>query len=198
MTCVDTVPARAVESYGIRQSGSASYGRRHTKAEVAGMTSQGPRGNGELFRSRTVAWIRRYLPLEIAGTATMLLAASVAYWASGSLAVSAIAGTVGENVGYYGVAAARSWSSWLAAERAGGRRLVALGYTLRGLMIEFGPSEIAYTVVHPVLLFVMPSVLGGTWGGWLVGKLLADLLFYGIAALSYRRFQGLIEPSVGS
>ena len=127
-----------------------------------------------------------------------MLAAAVAYGVSGSLAVSAIAGTAGENVGYYGVAAARSWRSWLTAEQAGGRRLVAFGYAIRGLMIEFGPSELAYTVVHPVLLFVMPSVLGDTWGGWLVGKLLADLLFYGIAALSYRRFQGLIEPGAGS
>jgi len=128
----------------------------------------------------------------------MLLAASVAYWGSGSLAMAAIAGTAGENVGYYGVAAARSWTSWRAADGRERRRVVVLGYTLRGLMIEFGPSEIAYLVIHPVLLFVMPSVLGDTWGGWLVGKLVADLLFYGIAALSYRRFQGLIEPSVGS
>jgi hypothetical protein len=53
-------------------------------------------------------WLMRYLPSELAGTALSLLSAWVAYRLSGSLVVAALAGTVGENVGFYGVAVGRT------------------------------------------------------------------------------------------
>jgi len=59
-------------------------------------------------RRRAWGWVLRYLPLEVLGTITALVAASVAYGLTGSLVVAAIAGTVGENVGYYALVVART------------------------------------------------------------------------------------------
>ncbi|NUT58058.1 MAG: hypothetical protein HOQ00_04330, partial [Agromyces sp.] len=52
-------------------------------------------------RVRVKGWVVRYLPLEVLGTIAALVAAWAAYEASGSLAVAAIAGSLGESVGYY-------------------------------------------------------------------------------------------------
>jgi len=142
-----------------------------------------------------VAWLRRYLPLEVAGTAATLLGAHLMYRQTGSLAAAAIAGTVAESVSYYGLAATRSWITWRHASRpARRRRLATFWLVLRGTVLEFGPAEIADAGARTVLLYLLPSVLNNTTTGWLVGKLLADVVFYTVAILSFERHRKLIVP----
>jgi hypothetical protein len=145
---------------------------------------------------RMVAWLRRYLPLEVAGTAATLLGAHLTYRQTGSLAAAAIAGTVAESVGYYGLAAARSWTTWhRASPRSARRRRLAMFWcVLRATVLEFGLAEIADVGVRTVLLYLLPSVLNDTTSGWLVGKLLADIVFYAVAILSFERHRKLIVP----
>ena len=52
-------------------------------------------------RPRVRGWVVRYLPLEVLGTLAALGSAWIAYRASGSLAVAALAGALGESIGYY-------------------------------------------------------------------------------------------------
>lgn len=145
---------------------------------------------------RMVAWLRRYLPLEVAGTAATLMGAHLTYRQTGSLAAAAIVGTVAESVGYYGLAAARSWATWHRASPrpARRRRLATFWLVLRATVLEFGPAEIADVGARTVLLYLLPSVLNNTTAGWLVGKLLADVVFYTVAILSFERHRKLIVP----
>src|SRR5882724_5339329 len=147
-------------------------------------------------RRRIVAWLRRYLPLEVAGTAATLLGAHLTYQRTGSLAAAAIAGTVAESVGYYGLSAARSWTAWLRASPRSvrRRRLATFLLMLRATVLEFGPAEIADLGTRTVLLYLLPSILDSATSGWLVGKLLADVVFYTVAILSYERHRKLIVP----
>jgi hypothetical protein len=140
-----------------------------------------------------VAWLRRYLPLEVAGTAATLMGAHLTYRQTGSLAAAAIVGTVAESVGYYGLAAARSWATWHRASPRR-RRLATFWLVLRATVLEFGPAEIADVGARTVLLYLLPSVLNNTSAGWLVGKLLADVVFYTVAILSSERHRKLIVP----
>jgi hypothetical protein len=51
-------------------------------------------------RSKLRAWATRYLPAELLGTLTALVAAWTAHAASGSTASAAVAGAVGEGIGW--------------------------------------------------------------------------------------------------
>jgi hypothetical protein len=65
---------------------------------------------------------------------------------------------------------------------------------LRATVLEFGPAEIADLGARTVLLYLLPTVLDSTTRGWLVGKLLADAVFYTVAIMSYERHRKLIVP----
>jgi hypothetical protein len=52
-------------------------------------------------RRKLIEWLRRYLPLEIAGWVGELGAAALTYAWTGSLAAAAAAATIGSSVGYY-------------------------------------------------------------------------------------------------
>ena len=149
-------------------------------------------------------WLMRYLPSELAGTALSLLTAWAAYRLSGSLVVAALAGTVGENVGFYGVAVGRSIRDQWRFERALGstRPRASVRTALWLSLVEFGPAEIIDTFcVRPLLLWTAPVLLGNPALGWLVGKLSADVVFYAMAGVGYlasRRLLGRRRRSPGT
>ena len=148
------------------------------------------------FRRKSMEWLRRYLPLEIAGWIGELGAAGLAYMWTGSLAAAAIAATVGSSAGYYLPAyiSAVRWSAEAQQHRPWPAR-TALSHllALRSLTIEFGPAELVDSlVVRPVLIYAAPVVLGNVVLGWIVGGFVADVAFYVFAICSYERFKGML------
>lgn len=146
-------------------------------------------------RRQATAWLRRYLPCEIAGTAAEFGGAALAYAWTGSFAVAALAGTVGASAGYYATAyaAALRWSY-----RSGGggrpvRMFMAAILALRSVAIEFGPAEaIDGIAVRPLAFYLAPQLLGGPAAGWIAAKVFADIVFYALAIGSYERFGYLL------
>jgi hypothetical protein len=141
-------------------------------------------------------WIQRYLPCEIAGTVAEFGGAAIVYAATGSLAAAAVAATIGASAGYYAVAyltalcpsyrqlAHRHWAL---------RAVVANLLALRSVAIEFGPAELIDSVaVRPLAFYLGPLMFGNVVAGWVFGKLISDLAFYGCAIFSYERFKGLL------
>lgn len=143
------------------------------------------------MRKAASAWLRRYGPLEAAGTAGAVLGAAAVALLGSPAAVIALAGVVGENAGFYGLAGWRSARSHLAIARADGlagapARRRAARRTVLGLAAEFGAAEgLDTTVVRPALMYAAATATGHAVGGVVLGKVLADVVFYGIAALSY-------------
>jgi hypothetical protein len=145
-----------------------------------------------LMRRKVREWVRRYLPLELAGWVGELGAAAVAYLWTGSLAAAAVAATVGSSVGYYAPAyisavrwsvADRRTSPWWA------RQLAAHLLALRSLAVEFGPAEVFDSAfVRPALIYATPVLLDNVVLGWVVGGFAADVIFYVFAIFSYERF----------
>ena len=156
-------------------------------------------------RDKIVEWGRRYLPLEIAGWVGELGTAALAYLWTDSLAVAAIAASIGSSVGYYlpaYVLAAR-WATpadrdrpWLA--RIGVGHLLAV----RSLAMEFGLAEVIDSLlVRPALIYAGPVLIDHVVLGWVLGGFVADVVFYVCTILSYERFKGLLarrqpEPSI--
>ncbi len=125
-------------------------------------------------------WIHRYLPAEIAGTAAMILAGiGVTVWTSAPPLV-AIAAVIGESIGFYGVLAV---TVYLEQSRtsAHGRRAVVRTALL--LVAEFGPAEALDTLlVRPGALTLAVWLIPDPFLGLLAGKLVADVVFYVVAA----------------
>lgn len=155
-------------------------------------------------RVRVKGWVVRYLPLEVLGTITALAAAWAAYEASGSLALAAIAGALGESVGYYVLVVVRSARGHAASARVralpgvGGRAWAATWLTARSVAAEFGPAELVDTlVVRPALLWAASAIWGAAPLAWLVGKLAADAVFYTVAIVSFEAGRRIILPDGG-
>ncbi|MET0296631.1 MAG: hypothetical protein ABW024_04465 [Microbacterium sp.] len=125
-------------------------------------------------------WIVRYLPAEIAGTAAMIVAGlGVTFWTDNP-ALIALAALLGEIVGFYvvlGITVAVEQS------RLGvrGRRIATR--TLLLLIAEFGVAELLDTLlIRPAALVLGVWLLAGPVWGLLAGKIVADVVFYAIAA----------------
>lgn len=144
------------------------------------------------WRHKALEWCTRYLPGEIIGTAAELGGVALVYLATGSLVAAAVAATISATVGYY----ATNYVRAVRAYRAQGVGILAAnGWSLRSILIEFGPGEIVDSVIiRPLAYYLLPLLLAGSassgsagWTvlGWVVGKLLSDSIFYACAIVSY-------------
>jgi hypothetical protein len=135
-------------------------------------------------RRRLLFWVRRYLPAEIAGTAAMIAAGMlVTLWTTAPIAI-ALAALLGESLGFYLVLAVTIYGEQAAQTRNGphGRRRAATRTVLL-LLAEFGPAELLDSLlIRPAALFLGVLVLPDAVWGLLAGKILADLVFYAMAA----------------
>ena len=148
-------------------------------------------------------WFWRYLPCEIAGTVGELGGASIAYLTTGSLAVAAIAATIGASAGYYATAygSALRWSYRNHDERSWPSRVMLSNLlAIRSVAVEFGPAELIDSIaIRPVAFYVGPQIFDNTIAGWIFGKLVSDVVFYLCAIFSYERFQSLlVRPRSGA
>ena len=135
-------------------------------------------------RRRLIFWICRYLPAEVAGTAAMIAAGLlVTFWTTAPVAI-ALAALVGESLGFYLVLAVTIYGEQ-AAQTVGGRhgRRRAVARTFALLLAEFGPAELLDSLlIRPAALVLGVLVLPDPVWGLLAGKLVADLVFYALAA----------------
>ena len=143
-------------------------------AETAGPT---PRGRGIVF------WLVRYLPAEIVGTAAMVLAGLVVTIWTDNPAVIALAALVGEIIGFYTVLAITIYAEQAQVSQTA---RVAIGRTGLLLVAEFGIAEVLDTLlIRPAALMLGVWLLPDPLWGLLAGKIVADIVFYAIAAGSF-------------
>jgi hypothetical protein len=130
--------------------------------------------------SRAMEWARRYLPAELLGTAATLLGAGAALVVWQSAAAGAVAGTWAEGLVFYGVIVARDL-------QARGRPSPSAALAaLRDLLLEFGPAELLdCTIIRPTALYAGLALAPSPAIGLLVGKLVADMVFYLPTIASY-------------
>ena len=125
-----------------------------------------------LMRHKVRDWSKRYLPSEIIGTITAVLAAGISFFLTGNPVITAFSGTWGENLGYYGAIISRDFIE----NKKKGLRPIK---TIRNLVIEFGPSEVLDSfILRPFFMYTFPIILSDLTLGIIVGKLAADITFY--------------------
>ena len=131
-------------------------------------------------RRGIVFWIVRYLPAEIVGTAAMVLAGiAVTAWTHNP-ALVAIAALIGEIIGFYAVLAV---TIYIEQVQVSSRWRTAMARTLLLLIAEFGVAELLDTLlIRPAALMLGVWLIPDPVWGILAGKVLADVVFYAIAA----------------
>lgn len=146
-------------------------------------------------------WLRRYLPAELLSLVATLAGAGLALHLTHSSLSAALAGTWAGNVAYFGLLLAQDVQLARRQRRAHHRRytLRTLGRNVRALAVEFGPAELADSLlIRPALMYYLPRWLGSFAGGILLAKLLADVTFYIPAIISYelskKRLRNFDEP----
>ncbi|GIF47731.1 hypothetical protein DFJ67_6621 [Asanoa ferruginea] len=126
-------------------------------------------------------WLARYAPAEAAGITGALLAAA----AVDSPEAAAVAGTIGETIGFYTMIFVRDL-------RAGNRP----GRVVRDMVVEFGPAEVLDTLlVRPGAMYLATRALGTATSGVVAGKLAADAVFYTIAIIGYELRRQRVDAS---
>ena len=133
-------------------------------------------------------WVLRYGPAELACLITMLAASVVAAQLTDSPPLLAGAAILGATVGFYGVLLTVVIREQLALLPRGARRTRRAFVRSVGLLgAEFGVAEVVDTFfLRPVLMMIGVVVLRDPVWGLLAGKIVADVLFYGISGVCFR------------
>ena len=113
----------------------------------------------------------------------MLIISSLTYHYTDNKILAAYAGTLGENIGFYGTIIVRDvLEAKRNAESWNWKHVVPV---LRNILIEFGVAELLDTLVfRPMILWGCTIVFTNYQLGALVGVILADIIFYSLAVLS--------------
>ncbi len=152
--------------------------------------------NSEKARRKFKEWFRRYFVAELLGTLIASVFAYLAFSHSHSYIIAATSGFVGEGIGFYGyfiisqlLTNGRAYKSMPFVKRIAS----IISKSSTNLIIEFAPAEIIDNLfIRPFLMFYVPQHIKPYAFGFIVGKLLADSLFYVFAIVGYefkKRYQ---------
>jgi hypothetical protein len=163
-----------------------SHSGRKLERDEQGMATEAV-GRGARWRHKCWQWCRRYLPAELTGTVCAFIGTTLICGIFADRTLAAFAGTLSENVGFYGVLAVFEWQR---QHTAGQGPLRTTVLTARLLIAEFGLIELLdSTLLRPLFLYVGPELTGGLGSGTLLGKVMADATFYLVAIASSELFR---------
>jgi hypothetical protein len=130
-------------------------------------------------------WLKRYIPAEIFSTLGALIGAGLTFFFTNNGVLSAFAGMIFENVGYYGFIVVREYVADLKKSK-GEYRILGFFKTFRNLSLEFGFSEILDSlIVRPFFMYIIPLMISPFSLGILIAKIVADIIFYIPTIIAY-------------
>ena len=130
-------------------------------------------------------WVSRYGWAAIWGLVTSYLGYLAGAEVGGSTLSGAFAASLGENIGYYGCVIWREIKLRLSS----GERLsvLMLRRTAGDLLYEFGlPESLDFLIVRPGTTYTAVTLFGPAFGV-IIGKVIADAVFYVLTITFYER-----------
>lgn len=136
------------------------------------------------MKVKILEWIKRYGPAEICGLIGALIGGIFCQWIFRNSVISALGGTWGENIGYYGAIIIRDLD--YQRKLHGIIELTSILKIIRNNIIEFGPAEYLDSfLIRPFMMFIFPKFTNNMMMGLILGKLAADMIFYIPTIISY-------------
>jgi hypothetical protein len=126
---------------------------------------------------------KRYIVAEVVGTVSAYVGYITIEKLTKDPIFAAYAGSIGENVGYYGTLITHDVTHDLKKAREEGMHygIKGVSKTLKNLYIEFALAEaLDSTIVRPATMGLSVKYLG-EGAGVITGKLTADALYFGVA-----------------
>jgi hypothetical protein len=141
------------------------------------------------MKQKAKEWLKRYLPAEILSVVATLLATWVVFSMTGNKVTTALAGTWGGNVAFFGyilfndIFKTVRKCKKIVNDRYSWKHLLL---NLRTLALEFGVAELIDSLlIRPALMYYFPIWLDDLTLGVLLAKVAADVTFYIPAIISY-------------
>jgi len=140
------------------------------------------------------AWRARFGLAEVCGTAAALLGFAAGYLAGRSLLAAGALATLCEGIGFYGcIGAKTAAAAWRATAHLGGWRRLAAG-TWQAVREQLASCVVAEAMdgllIRPGCIagaaWLLRPLPGGVWIGFAVGKVAADVAWYGMEAAARR------------
>src|SRR5215472_7352403 len=166
--------------------------------ELPGGSVPGWRAAGRCMAAAVAGWWRgwwvRFGLAEVCGTIAAAGGFAAGYLAAGSLLAAAGLATICEAVGFYGcVGVKAAAAAWRATAHLGGVRRLAAGawHAITEQLASCAAAEVLDGfLVRPGCLagaaWLARPLPGGVWLGFAVGKVTADVAWYGMEALARR------------
>jgi uncharacterized membrane protein len=140
-------------------------------------------------KQKVIEWLTRYLPAEIAGTITALIAALFAKHEGYNAIIIAFTGSLGESIGFYiTIFIYQVLNARKVLTVSGKKNLKFQDYLMivAKILVEFGPAGLIDDfIVRPFFMFWIPILLNNFTLGIIAGKIVGDICFYFLVILSY-------------
>ena len=127
-------------------------------------------------QSKMSEWLKRYLPAEFCGIIGVAIGGNLTNILFHNAALTAVGGTIGENIGYYG----KIVYADMLTRRKKDQKITLKGMikVVRNTIVEFGVAEYLDLIIRPFCLYMFPKIIGNIFFGLFVGKFAADIIFY--------------------
>ncbi len=140
------------------------------------------------MKKKILEWFKRYALAEIMSTILSIGTAWLIMENTGDRVLSAFLGSATASVGFYFTIAFSDVRKSIKKHRGNKLKYNTKSFLIdfRNLIIEFGPAELLDVLaVRPFFMYLIPKVTGDFLLGTLIGKLIADVLFYIPAIIMY-------------
>jgi hypothetical protein len=125
----------------------------------------------------------RYLPAECVAIVGAIAAGLLVGWSGDDTALIALAGTWGENAGYYGTMFVTEYRR---GRMVGWTKASGVPRAARNLLLEFSGAELFDSLlIRPAAMYAGVRLTSSVPVGLLIGKFAADLVFYAPAIAAY-------------
>jgi hypothetical protein len=132
-------------------------------------------------KSKAIEWIKRYAPAELLSLILTLAAAGFTFTYTNSYVASALAGTWGGNIGFFGYILVADIFHGIKSCRVAGILFTSKNVfmIIRSLLVEFGLAEVADSFfIRPFLMYYLPILCNDFSIGIILAKISADITFY--------------------
>lgn len=141
-----------------------------------------------MTKRRLIEWIKEFLPAEILGTITAVVAASITHFFYDNGIFVAYVGSIGEAIGFYLTLFIQRIVVLRKKQTQNKKKikLYNLSLIVANLVLEYGPAGmIDGLLLRPFFMYLFPILLVNFTLGIFIGKLAGDVTFYILVILSY-------------
>lgn len=132
---------------------------------------------------KILEWLKRYLPAELMSIIGAIAGGSIVHFLTENPVLTALGGTWGENVGYYGEFLYQEFKTRSAKDNISLRMFFAIA---RDMVLEFGFAEYLDSfLIRPTAMYFFTQSTGSVVYGLFLGKISADVTFYIPTIISY-------------